>query len=48
MIELLFIALIFLSVYVITFLTLCHIEYKMWEDWFYGRNSWWNILYKRR
>lgn len=39
---------IFIIVFVLTFALLCHIEYVMWCDWFYGRNSWWNILYKNR
>lgn len=47
MIEL-FILLIFFTTFVFTYLTLTHIEYKMWEDWFYGKNSWWNILYRKR
>ena len=40
--------LIFFPTFVLTYLLLTHIEYKMWEDWFYGNNSWWNILYKNR
>lgn len=44
----LIILMIFLITFVLTFLLLTHIEYKMWEDWFYGKKSWWNILYKNR
>lgn len=39
---------LFLNTFVLTYLTLCHMEYKMWEDWFKGKRSWWNILYKNR
>ena len=39
---------IFWSVFVLTYSLLMGIEYKMWEDWFYGKKSWWNILYKNR
>lgn len=40
--------LIFFPTFVLTYLLLTYIEHKMWEDWFYGNNSWWNILYKNR
>lgn len=39
---------IFMVTFVLVYLLLCHIEYIMWADWFYGKNSWWNILYKNR
>lgn len=38
----------FMVTFLFVFWLLTHIEYKMWEDWFYGKNSWWNILYKNR
>lgn len=47
MVELI-ILMIFWGTFVLTFLLLTHMEYKMWEDWFYGKKSWWNILYKNR
>lgn len=31
-----------------TYKLLDYIEHLMWKDWFYGKNSWWNILYKNR
>lgn len=37
---------IFCVTFILNYLLLCYIEYKMWEDWFYGKRSWWNILYK--
>lgn len=40
--------LIFMVTFVLTFSLLNHIEHLMWKDWFYGKNSWWNILYKNR
>lgn len=39
---------IFFVTFILNYLLLCHIEYKMWEDWFHGKQSWWNILYKNR
>ena len=45
--ELIFL-IIFFPTFVSVYLLLTHIEYKMWEDWFTGKNSWWNILYKNR
>lgn len=39
---------VFCFTFLVTYLLLCHIEYKMWEDWFHGKRSWWNILYKNR
>lgn len=39
---------VFLITFVLTFYLLNHIEYMMWKDWFYGKNNWWNILYKNR
>jgi len=39
---------IFGVTFILNYLLLCHIEYKMWEDWFHGKQSWWNILYKNR
>lgn len=39
---------VFMSTFTFTYLLLTHIEYKMWEDWFYGKGSWWNLLYKNR
>lgn len=46
-IELIYL-IVFLATFVNTYLLLCAIEHKMWCDWFYGHNSWWNILYKNR
>lgn len=40
--------LIFFPTFVVTFLLLNHIERKMWKDWFDGKNSWWNVLYRKR
>ena len=39
---------IFFITFVLTFRLLNYIEHMMWRDWFYGKNSWWNILYKNR
>ena len=40
--------LIFCTTFLFVWFLLYTIDYIMWEDWFEGRNSWWNILYKRR
>lgn len=39
---------IFFVTFILTYLLLWHIERVMWRDWFYGKRSWWNVLYKNR
>lgn len=39
---------VFCIVFIANYFLLCEIEFRMWNDWFEGKNSWWNILYKNR